>query len=55
MNIRVEFLYTSSNNITTIYVWRFQQLIDQLTMPDLLTAYTKKKIRKELEDKYKEE
>jgi hypothetical protein len=48
MSIRVEFLYNSHNNITQIFVWKYEQIIDKLEMPDLLSSYQKKKIRKEL-------
>jgi len=52
---RIEFLYDKHKDITQIFVWKGQQLIDRLEMPGILSNYQRKKIRKELINREKKE
>ena len=54
-NIRIEFLWDKNKDITQIFVWNGQQIIDRLEMPGTLSSYQRKKIRKELKKREKEE
>ena len=52
MKHRAEFLYNKGKDMTMIYVWNGQQLIDVKEMPGILTNYTKAKIKKEIKKDY---
>ena len=52
MKPRTEFLYNKGKDLTMIYVWRGQSLIDVKEMSGTLTNYTKEKLRKEIKKEY---
>jgi hypothetical protein len=54
MTARIEFLYDKQKDMTNIYVWSGQQIIDKLEMPGMMSAYQKTKVRKELVAREKE-
>ena len=55
MSIRVEFVWNPEDNITDIYVWKGMRIIDKKQLPDKLSWYMKKKIKKEIQQEYKED
>lgn len=55
MTIRTEFVYNPETNITDIYIWKGMRIIDKKQLPDKLSWYMQKKIKKEIQQEYKDE
>lgn len=49
MKKRIEFLYDKRRDMTQIFVWRGEQIVDKKEMPGIMSSYSKSKVRKELE------
>ena len=55
MKPRFEYLYDNIKDITHIYVWKGQQIIQSNEMPGKLSSYQKTKIKKEIIKRIKED
>lgn len=53
--IKVEFLWDKIGKNTNIFIWEGIQIIDKMSIPEKLSHYIRKKMKKDLIKKYEEE